>query len=127
MTQSCEVAIECRVDSFPYDLELCVKMEDCHEMSKRKDAIAQVSWHDLVGHSREHLLKVSGDTPELNASLPAHWEARKTPIGGRVHYVDHITHTTSWDRPRALWHPPPGQASTVAVLERESAVREGSI
>ena len=32
--------------------------------------------------------------------LPEGWEARKTE-GGRIFYVDHNTHTTTWEHPRA--------------------------
>ena len=46
-------------------------------------------------------------SPTLRPPLPPNWEERVDPSTGRAYFINHVTRTTSWERPQpwgVLWH-----------------------
>lgn len=86
----------------------------------------------LISRDKGNSLATITDTPSITNDaneLPEGWEERRT-ANGRIHYVNHITRTTQWERPtRPASESPSNRFSTAVIpdaLPVEDDVGNGS-
>ncbi|CAE1253284.1 SMURF [Acanthosepion pharaonis] len=72
----------------------------------------------LISRDKGNSLATITDTPSITNDaneLPEGWEERRT-ANGRIHYVNHITRTTQWERPTRPASESPSNRFSTAVI-----------